>query len=51
MYLQRKPLRMFKADDGVKILMDLLRPHYEADKLQIQSRVLSDYAALATQPR
>ena len=36
---------MFKVDNGVEILMNLLRPHYEADKLQIQARVLHDYSA------
>ena len=41
-YLQGKPWQVFRVKNFVKILMILLRPHYEADKLQIQARVLND---------
>ena len=44
-YLAGKNWRTFKVDNGVEILMNLLRPHYEADKLQIQARVLNDYSS------
>ena len=44
-YLAGKNLRTFKVKNGVGILLDLLRPHYEADKLQIQARVLNDYSS------
>jgi hypothetical protein len=44
-YLAGKDWRTFKVDNGVEILMNLLRPHYEADKLQIQARVLNDYSS------
>ena len=44
-YLAGKDWRTFKVHNGVEILMDLLRPHYEADKLQIQAKVLNDYSS------
>ena len=44
-YLAGKDWHTFKVHNGVEILMDLLRPHYEADKLQIQARVLNDYSS------
>ena len=44
MYLAGKDWRTFRVDNGVEILMNLLRPHYEADKLQIQARILNEYS-------
>jgi len=46
--LSGKDWRTFRVKNGVEILMNLLRPHYKADKLQIQARVLNDYSAWAS---